>query len=49
MSDVIRVLLIEDDEDDYDELVSEIANLTDQIKELNEQIDVLSGDLQSLE
>ena len=37
------------DDEDYDELVSEIANLTEQIEELNSQIDVLSEDLQSLE
>jgi len=37
------------DTEDYDELITEIANLTDQIEELNEQIEVLSNDLQSLE
>jgi len=33
----------------HDELIAEIANLTEQVKELNEQIAVLSDDLQSLE
>ena len=33
----------------YDELIAEIANLTEQIEELNNQIAVLSDDLQSLE
>ena len=33
----------------HDELIAEIANLTEQVKELNNQIAVLSDDLQSLE
>ena len=33
----------------HDELIAEIANLTEQVKELNEQIAVLSDDLQSLD
>tara|TARA_B100000579_G_scaffold64237_1_gene47483 strand:- start:285 stop:998 length:714 start_codon:yes stop_codon:yes gene_type:complete len=35
--------------EDYDELISKIANLTNQIENLNEQINILSEDLQSLE
>ena len=33
----------------YDELIAEIANLTEQIEELNNQIAILSDDLQSLD
>ena len=33
----------------HDELIAEIANLTEQVKELNNQIAVLSDDLQSLD
>ena len=34
---------------DYDILIGEIQNLTDEIEDLNKQIDILSEDLQSLE